>query len=94
VDLQYTGKALLFYENDPVSAPAPLQYRDRPSLTLLNMRLQISNDVWTFAIFGRNLTNDVGITGFAESISANLPDRPRFAVNQPRTIGIEVDRSF
>jgi outer membrane receptor protein involved in Fe transport len=94
LDLQYTGDALLFYDRVAASAPAPLQFRERPSLTLVNARVQVSSPDWTFAVFGRNLTNEEAITGFAESISANIPYRPRFAVNTPRVLGIEITRRF
>ncbi len=94
VDAQYTGPALLFYDTDAATAPAPLEFRRRPDVTLLNTRFEIRQGNWSVALFGRNLLDQVKVAGFGDSLSANISYRPRFAVNQPRTVGVELNHRF
>ena len=92
IEVQYVGSSLLFYQDDPASAPADLSFRNKPSLILINVRVQLEKGPWRVALFGRNLANSIRITGFPNDFTIDLPERPRFEVSRPRTIGVELAR--
>jgi outer membrane receptor protein involved in Fe transport len=93
-DVQYTSKALLFYDTNPATAPADLSFRNRPGILLLSGRIEMHKGDWLLALYARNITNQVKIVGFPDLLTVNIADRPRFIVNRPRTIGIELARPF
>ena len=93
-DAQYTSKALLFYDTDPATAPADLSFRNRPGILLLSGRVEMRKDDWLLALYARNITNQVKVVGFPDMLTVHIADRPRFIVNRPRTLGVELSRSF
>lgn len=63
--------------------------RTRPSYSLVNLRTGADLDGWQLAFFIKNLTNKAADFGDVPPLVVQLPGRPRIAINQPRTIGIE-----
>ncbi len=60
-----------------------------PAYTLVNARLGFQVGAFDIALFGNNLTGIQANFGNIQSFAGNVPDRPRFATNRPRTIGLE-----
>jgi len=87
VDYSYVGSS--FSANNSSTEP-----RKRPAYRLLNARFAFSNGKTEFALFGKNLTNEVTNLGDNRSIAAEVPGRPRLFLNEPRTLGIEVTQRF
>jgi iron complex outermembrane recepter protein len=87
VDYSYVGSS--YSANN-----SPTEPRKRPAYRLLNARLAVSNGKTEFALFGKNLTNEVTNLGDNRSIAAEVPGRPRLFLNEPRTIGVEASVHF
>ena len=49
---------------------------------------------WELAIFAKNLLNEHANYADVIPLGAELPGRPRFATNRPRTIGAEIRYRF
>ena len=86
-DYSYMGRR--FSGNNNAAQP-----RELSSYRLVNMRLALRHGDMEYALVGKNLTNDLANLGDNRSIAAETPGRPRLAINQPRTIGVEVRASF
>lgn len=86
-DYSYMGRSYSG-NNDPTNP------RERGSYRLIDMRLAVEHGIMQYALVGKNLTNDIANLGDNRSLAAETPGRPRLAINQPRTIGIEVRASF
>jgi outer membrane receptor protein involved in Fe transport len=63
--------------------------RIRPSYSLVNLRTGVDIKNWEIAFFVKNLTNKAADFGDVPPLVVQLPGRPRIAINQPRTIGLE-----
>ncbi len=63
-------------------------------VTLINLRLGVNNGLWDAALYGHNLLNDVERQERSLSSILDVPGRPRFTVNRPRTFGVQVSRKF
>lgn len=68
--------------------------RIRPSYSLVNLRAGVDIDKWQVAFFVKNLTDKAADFGDVPPLVVQLPGRPRIAINQPRTIGVETRISF
>ena len=68
--------------------------RERPAYRLVDLRLALDRGKMEYALVGKNLTNEIANLGDNRSLAAEVPGRPRLAINQPRTIGVEVRASF
>ena len=86
-DYSYTGRS--FSGNNDPSNP-----RERGSYRLFDARLALNRGKMEYALVGKNLTDDIANLGDNRSLAAEVPGRPRLAINQPRTIGVEVRASF
>jgi outer membrane receptor protein involved in Fe transport len=87
VDYSYVGSS--FSANNSPSNP-----RERPAYHLLDARFAFTNGSSELALVGKNLTNEVTNLGDNRSIAAEVPGRPRLFINEPRTIGVELRKSF
>jgi outer membrane receptor protein involved in Fe transport len=65
-----------------------------PAYGIANFRLGVNQGPWQAAFFARNLFNTLGVIGDLLPDGAQLPGRPRLFVTRPRTVGIQVSRSF
>lgn len=91
IDLQYTDSTYFDYrrvgdQRDPLSL--------RDALTLLNLHVAFSRGPWRIEVYGDNLLDDVERMSRAESLVLEVPGRPRFIINQPRTFGLAVSFSY
>ena len=69
--------------------------RDLPAYTLIKARIGIERDNWSVSLFSDNLTNTRAILSINNTSFGWLdPAVTRASTNQPRTIGIDVDRKF
>lgn len=83
-DFSYTGSSISTYTAGGPFTP------DKGSLALLNGRLAFERAHLEVALFGRNLLNRIGRTALERDVSIDVPDRLRYSVNTPRTIGLSV----
>jgi len=67
---------------------------DKGSLDLVDLRLGLKREHYQFALFVRNLLNDVERTALSDSLSANIPYRLRYSVNRPRTFGMNITFTY
>lgn len=66
-----------------------------PSYTLMKARIGIENDKWSISLFGDNLTDTRAILSINNTSFGWLdPAVTRASTNQPRTIGVDIDRKF
>jgi outer membrane receptor protein involved in Fe transport len=93
VDVQYTGSSYANYlrlagtsERDPDQRLG--------ALTLVNARLTFNKNNWTTALFADNILDRIARQDVQNSLLAQIPGRPRYVPNVPRTIGINVRRNF
>ncbi len=86
-DYSYMGRSYSGNNN-------PANPRERGSYRLVDARLALDCGKMEYALVGKNLTNDIANLGDNRSLAAEVPGRPRLAINQPRTIGVEVRASF
>jgi iron complex outermembrane recepter protein len=66
-----------------------------PSYSIANARLTLDHDRWSASLFADNLANKLAlITSNNTSFSLNIPALVRYSVNQPRTMGVQVNYKF
>lgn len=66
-----------------------------PPYSLSNARVGLSRDRWSVSLFVDNLTNKVALlTSNNTSFQFNVPWQIRYATNQPRTFGTQLDYRF
>lgn len=82
-DLAYQGKRHAYFESNPFDITLR-------AYSLVNLRLGISNDVWSATAFARNLFDK---RAQLSAINSNQ-DPYAFITARPRTIGVNVTRNF
>jgi iron complex outermembrane recepter protein len=80
-DYSYTARSLSTYTAGASFAP------DQESLALVGAQLTLRKSNLELSLFGGNLLNRVSRTVLERDVSLDVPDRLRYAVNVPRTIG-------
>jgi iron complex outermembrane receptor protein len=80
-DYSYTGQSISTY------APGASFTPHKGSLALVGAELTVRNSNLEFSLFGRNLLNRISRTALERDVSLDVPDRLRYAVNTPRTVG-------
>lgn len=66
-----------------------------PAYDLTNMRFGVVHSKWSAYLFIDNVTNKrAALTANNTSFQFNIPALVRMSTNQPRTVGIDVSRSF
>lgn len=89
-DYQYVGERLnTFSPEDPEEA-----FRIFEAYGLLNTRVGVQFPNYEFAFFITNHTNKAANFGEIFSVAVDIPGRPRFATNRPRTIGMQARYYF
>jgi len=81
------------YTSDALSR-SNSENRLRPSYTVVGARAGLKLQDWELAIFAKNLLNEHANYADVIPLGAELPGRPRFATNRPRTIGAEIRYRF
>jgi iron complex outermembrane receptor protein len=80
-DYSYTGQSISTYASGASFVP------DQGSLALLGAQLTFRRSRLEFSLFGRNLLSRISRTALERDVSLDVPDRLRYAVNVPRTVG-------
>ncbi len=94
MSFNYTGSRFSTVTNFPSS--------EMSSLGILNLRVGLETDSWSVVAYGSNLTNDVEFTSIDGNLGLPFVNAggeldfaaDTFAVNRPRTIGIEATFRF
>jgi iron complex outermembrane receptor protein len=92
VDYQYTGSSFGNYNRLDDGMRDPLSKLG--ALRLLNLRTGIRRGNWEIALTGSNLLNQIARESIETSLLADIPGRPRYVVNRPRTFGISGRYAF
>lgn len=83
IDYSYTGQSISTYS---AGSFAP----DKGSLALLGGQLTFRRSNLEISLFGRNLLDRLSRTALERDVSLDVPDRLRYAVSVPRTVGLGV----
>jgi len=93
IDVQHNGTSYADYsrlagtsERDPASQLGPL--------TELGARFGMVSGPWDIALVGANLCDASARVGRQSSLIADVSGRPRYVINRPRTIMIDIRKSF
>lgn len=81
-DYSYTGRSISTYTAGTSFVP------DLGSLSLFGLQVAFKKSNLECSLFGRNLLNRISRTALERDVSLDVPDRLRYAVNAPRTIGL------
>jgi outer membrane receptor protein involved in Fe transport len=94
VDYSHTGQS--FSGNNAIANPETgiAETLRRAPYNITNLRSGVRSDQWEFAAFVKNLTDVHANLADAILIGATIPGQPRFEINQPRTIGVELRYRF
>jgi iron complex outermembrane recepter protein len=87
-DYTYTDHSLSHYAVGESFTP------DLGSLSLLSARFAVRRDNFEAALYGRNLLNEVKRTYLENDVSFEVPDRLRYSVNTPLTVGIVLSYKY
>ena len=92
-DMQFFARLDASYVDDSLSLVNGIP-RVRESYEQVGLRFGLQNEKYTFTVFANNLTDEIANLADNRSLAAETPDRPRFVISRPRTIGIEVNAKF
>ena len=88
VNFNYTGDSHALYDR---TSPFFL----KKGYTLVNMRVGVTTrSGWEAAVYVSNLLNKIGETDLPTAIAADLPTTRRYAINQPRTVGLSLNLRY
>jgi hypothetical protein len=65
-----------------------------PAYGLMNLRAGVKSDDWSFNLFANNLLNKETLLDTQPQINLQTVAFTRYIVNQPRTVGVDVNYSF
>ena len=77
---------------EPVTAEPG--YQSLPSYDLTDVRISLSKDRWTIAVFANNLFDEHAQLAYLNINSFNLYSYNRVVTNQPRTIGLDLSVKY
>ncbi len=72
----------------------PFNPRVRAPYSIVDGKIGVTFESWDVSLVAKNLTNEHANLADNRSIAVEMPGRPRIVTNQPRTIGIDVRKSF
>jgi iron complex outermembrane recepter protein len=84
VDYSYTAPSISAYGLGASFTP------DKGPLQLLGAQLTLRRSKLELSVFGRNLLDRISRTALERDVTFVVPDRLRYAVNTPRTIGVSI----
>jgi len=98
----FTGHVSYNYVGSRFSTVTNFPSSRMSSLGILNLRLGVEADSWSVVAFADNLANEVEFTSIDGNLGLPLVDAngdldffaDTFAVNRPRTIGLEANFRF
>jgi hypothetical protein len=89
----FTGKSVS--NNNPLAVnDSTLAQRQRGSHSLINLFVGGKHESWEASLFIKNLADARGNLGDEQSEISELTGRPRWAITQARTIGIDLKKAF
>ena len=65
-----------------------------PGYDLVDTRAGVTTKAWSAFLFIDNVTNKIALLSDTGALSANIPILNRVAVNQPRTIGVDLSYNY
>ena len=83
-----------FGSQNPGADPVEVASRTLPSYNLVNFRIGVTFSNLEISGFINNLTGEAANFGDVISLAAEVPGRPRFQTNRPRTIGVQLRTFF
>jgi len=94
VNYNYVGSRseLTLFAGSPVTAEPG--YQSLPSYDLTDVRISLSKDRWTIAVFANNLFDEHAQLAYLNINSFNLYSYNRVVTNQPRTIGLDLSVKY
>ena len=88
VNATYTSDSRALYDT---TSPFYL----KKGYTLVNVRVGVDRGkAWEAAVYVDNLLNKIGETDLPTAIAADLPNTRRYAITQPRTVGVSVSYKY
>lgn len=88
INANYIGDSRALYDT---TSPFYL----KKGYTLVNLRLGVDRSAaWEAALFVQNLLDKIGETDLPTAIAADLPNTRRYAITQPRTVGVSVSYKY
>jgi iron complex outermembrane receptor protein len=88
VGFTYTGDSIALYDKTSPFSP-------KKGYTLVNLKVGVDQGSrWEAALFVDNLFNTIGETDLPTALAADLPTTRRYAITQPRTIGLSVNFKY
>lgn len=90
VDIQHVGERLNTFSPEELES-AHLIF---DPYTIVNTRLGIQFSRMEFSLWMNNVTNTAANFGDIFSVAVDIPGRPRYATNRPRTVGINARYYF
>jgi outer membrane receptor protein involved in Fe transport len=95
VRAQYSFTGMSISDNNPLAVNiSTVAQRQRGSYSLTNLFVGGKHESWEASLFVKNLLDVRGNLGDEQSEISELPGRPRWAITQPRTVGIDVKKQF
>ncbi len=88
----YVGASLVYTDSRPAgfdNRDAAGKIREADDYTLLNVRAGVEWDNWSLEFYGKNLTDEEGITSI-ESTDAAVTGRVELGIIRPRTLGLSI----
>jgi outer membrane receptor protein involved in Fe transport len=82
----YTGDSVTKFPGDPSYTA---ESAERDAYSLWNVRLGMRQARWDAALFVTNLFDEVANLSEVRSLAAEAPGLERYAINRPRTIGVQ-----
>lgn len=92
-DYAYVGKSYTSFDQR-VSDPGFERERVRAAYSLADFSVGAQLDTWEIQLFMKNAFNEHANLSDTRSLAAELPGRPRYATNRPRTVGLSIRKSF
>jgi outer membrane receptor protein involved in Fe transport len=91
-DIDFVGRA----NNSYVGSMQDITYvrNDLPGYDLVDLRAGVEAKAWSAYLFIDNATNKTALLTDTAALSANVPVFNRVAVNQPRTIGLDLSYKY
>ncbi|MEM6799800.1 MAG: TonB-dependent receptor [Bacteroidota bacterium] len=86
-DFQAVGRSFTTFDQS-------LEERTKDPFQIVNFKAGLRTEKLDIALFVDNLTNEHANFGDVISIAAEMPGRPRYATNRPRSIGIVLNWNY
>jgi len=91
LNYSYIGDSVTLFPDDPSYTP---ERAERDAYQLVHVRAGLLFGSWNTSIFVQNLFNEQANLSEVFSLGAEIPGLERYATNRPRTIGIQVRKTF